>query len=151
MCAAGPNWSPGRTQSASSPLTCGPRAGPAGAACNRQPTTPQANLIPSKAGQEGPVQPAVPRKPDRPRTTCTQVSAATNAHWNRRMDGCRESRVGPVMPYTSVMLAGRYRLDEPIAAGAIGEVWQGAGGGAAAPAGGRSPRLRDATPTHTPA
>ena len=29
------------------------------------------------------------------------------------------------MPYTSVMLAGRYRLDEPIAAGAIGEVWRG--------------------------
>jgi serine/threonine-protein kinase len=29
------------------------------------------------------------------------------------------------MPYTSVMLAGRYRLDEPISAGAIGEVWRG--------------------------
>ena len=29
------------------------------------------------------------------------------------------------MPYTSVMLAGRYRLDQPIAAGAIGEVWRG--------------------------
>src|SRR5216683_7210670 len=41
------------------------------------------------------------------------------------MDGCRESRVGPVMPYTSVMLAGRYRLDQPISAGAIGEVWRG--------------------------
>src|SRR5713101_8559102 len=41
------------------------------------------------------------------------------------MDGCQESRVGPVMPYTSVMLAGRYRLDQPIAAGAIGEVWRG--------------------------
>jgi tRNA A-37 threonylcarbamoyl transferase component Bud32 len=29
------------------------------------------------------------------------------------------------MPYTSVMLAGRYRLDQPISAGAIGEVWRG--------------------------
>jgi hypothetical protein len=26
---------------------------------------------------------------------------------------------------TGVVLAGRYRLDEPIAAGAVGEVWQG--------------------------
>src|SRR6266852_7058996 len=29
------------------------------------------------------------------------------------------------MSYTSVVLAGRYRLDEPIAAGAVGEVWRG--------------------------
>ena len=29
------------------------------------------------------------------------------------------------MSFTSVMLAGRYRLDEPIAAGAVGEVWRG--------------------------
>jgi tRNA A-37 threonylcarbamoyl transferase component Bud32 len=29
------------------------------------------------------------------------------------------------MPYTSVTLAGRYRLDQPISAGAIGEVWRG--------------------------
>jgi eukaryotic-like serine/threonine-protein kinase len=33
--------------------------------------------------------------------------------------------VGAVMSYTTVMLAGRYRLDEPIAAGAVGEVWRG--------------------------
>jgi len=29
------------------------------------------------------------------------------------------------MSFASVMLAGRYRLDEPIAAGAVGEVWRG--------------------------
>jgi serine/threonine-protein kinase len=29
------------------------------------------------------------------------------------------------MSYTTVILAGRYRLDEPIAAGAVGEVWRG--------------------------
>jgi len=42
-----------------------------------------------------------------------------------RVDGGREGRVGAVMSYTTVMLAGRYRLDEPIAAGAVGEVWRG--------------------------
>jgi tRNA A-37 threonylcarbamoyl transferase component Bud32 len=29
------------------------------------------------------------------------------------------------MSFTSVIIAGRYRLDEPIAAGAVGEVWRG--------------------------
>ena len=41
------------------------------------------------------------------------------------MDGCQAGRVGPVMSYIGVVLAGRYRLDQPIAAGAVGEVWRG--------------------------
>jgi tRNA A-37 threonylcarbamoyl transferase component Bud32 len=51
--------------------------------------------------------------------------AHTGMRWNGRIDGGREGRVGRVMPYTSVMLAGRYRLDQLISAGAIGEVWRG--------------------------